>query len=308
MMRDAKARLTVIDTDPGIDDAIGILLALVSPEITVAGVTAVAGNIGLDVTTRNAGRLLAFAGRNDIPVLRGATAPLARPGPDPLGIHGEDGLGGVALPEPSVAPESRPAMEWLADLLLDQPEGSVDVLALGPLTNLATLFLSRPEAAKRIGRIVAMGGTIHEHGNVGPRSEFNLAWDPEAAATILGSGLPLVLIPLDVTRRVRATQDFATSLKAGEMPTASMIADLIEGYFTSQSAQASRPLHDPCVVLFALAPELFRLESLRLSVSTAPGEEAGALAIKKHGAPIQVAMSVDAPAVLNFLKKRATVV
>jgi inosine-uridine nucleoside N-ribohydrolase len=141
---------------------------------------------------------------------------------------------------------------------------------------------------------------------MGSRSEFNLACDPEAAATILGSGLPLVLIPLDKTRRVRATQDFVASLKASGLPTASMIADLIEGYFASQTAQASRPPHDPCVVLFALAPELFRLESLRLSVSTAPGEEAGALVTKEQGAPIQVAMSVDAPAVLNFLKKRAT--
>jgi len=304
MIRDAKARLTVIDTDPGIDDAIGILLALASPEITVGGITAVAGNIGLDVTTRNAGRLLAFAGRNDIPVFRGAAAPLVRPGPDPLGIHGKDGLGGVALPEPSVAPESRMAMEWLADLLRDQPEGSVDVLALGPLTNLATLFLNRPEAAKRIGRIIAMGGAIHEPGNMGPRSDFNLAWDLEAAASILGPGLPLVLIPLDMTHQVRATQDFAASLKASGMPTASMIADLIEGYFTSQSAQVSRPLHDPCVVLFALAPELFRLESLRLSVSTATSEGAGALAIEEHGAPIQVAMGVDAPAVLDLLRTR----
>jgi inosine-uridine nucleoside N-ribohydrolase len=165
-------------------------------------------------------------------------------------------------------------------------------------------FLSQPEAAKRIGRIIAMGGAIREPGNIGPRSEFNLASDPEAAATILGSGLPLVLIPLDVTRRVRATQDFAASLSASGRPTALMIADLIGAYFAMSTERESRPLHDPCVMLFALAPELFLIESLRLSVSTATSEEAGALAVGGKGAPVQVAMSVDAPAVLDLFRAR----
>jgi purine nucleosidase/pyrimidine-specific ribonucleoside hydrolase len=156
-MNHAKARLTIIDTDPGIDDAIGILLAPVSPEFSIAGITPVAGNIGIETTTRNAGRLLAFAGRDNIPVFRGAAAPLSRPGPEPLNLHGEDGIGGVALPDPVRLPESQPAVEWLADLLLDRPSGTVDVLALGPLTNLAQLILEWPDAAERIGRIIAMG-------------------------------------------------------------------------------------------------------------------------------------------------------
>ena len=303
-MSDAKARLTIIDTDPGIDDAIGILLALASPEFSIAGITTVAGNIGLETTTRNAGRLLAFAGRDDIPVLKGAAAPLSRPGPEPLDLHGEDGLGGVPLPEPLRAPESRAAAEWLAGILLDRPEGTVDVLALGPLTNLAQLCLGRPEAARRIGRIIAMGGAIREAGNAGPRSEFNLASDPEAAATILRSRLPLVLVPLDVTRRVRATRGFAASLRDSRRPAAVMIADLIEAYFASSTTRESRPLHDPCVMLFALAPDLFHTESLRLSVNLESGEDAGALTVEEDGAPVQVAMGVDAPAVLNLLRRR----
>jgi inosine-uridine nucleoside N-ribohydrolase len=308
MVSGAKARLTVIDTDPGIDAAIGILLALVSPEFAIAGVTTVAGNIGLDTTTRNASSLLTFVGRDDIPVFRGAAGPLSPPGPDPLDIHGGDGLGGISLPEPSRTRRSQPAMAWLADLLLDQLEGSVDVLALGSLTNLAHLFLNRLEAAKRIGRMIAMGGAILEPGNAGPHSEYNLASDPEAAATILGSGLPLVLIPLDVTHRVCAMRDFAASLKASGKPAAVMIARLIEGYFDSSTARESRPLHDPCVMLFALAPELFRIEALRLSVSTAVGEEAGALVVGEEGSAVQVPMGVDAPAVLDLLKKRVTAV
>jgi purine nucleosidase/pyrimidine-specific ribonucleoside hydrolase len=300
----AKARLTVIDTDPGIDDAIGILLALVSPEFSIAGITTVAGNIGIETTTRNAARLLAFAGRDSIPVFRGAAAPLSRPGPEPLNLHGQDGIGGVALPEPARLPESQPAVEWLADLLLEQPSGAVDVLALGPLTNLAHLIIDHPEAAKRIGRIIAMGGAINEKGNVGPHSEFNLWADPEAAAAVVAAGLPLVLVPLDLTRRVRATREFAEALTASRKPAAAMVGNLIEAYFESSANQESRPLHDPCVMLYALDPNLFRVENLRLSVSTGSTEEAGALSVDDTGAVVQVAMGVDAPAVLSLLAGR----
>jgi purine nucleosidase/pyrimidine-specific ribonucleoside hydrolase len=303
----AKPRLTVIDTDPGIDDAIGILLALASPSFTIAGITTVAGNIGIETTTRNAGRLLAFVGREDIPVFQGAAVPLSRVGPEPLNLHGEDGIGGVALPDPARLPENRHAVEWLADFLMEQPAGAVDVLALGPLTNLARLVLEKPEAARRIGRIIAMGGAIHEHGNVGPRSEFNLWADPEAAAVVVACGLPFVLIPLDVTRRVRATREFVEALSSSGKPTAAMVASLIESYFEAATNRESRPLHDPCVMLFALSPELFECEDLQLSVSVARNEQAGELAIMAEGgAMVRVAMRVDAPAVLELLTRQLT--
>lgn len=307
-MPHAKPRLIVIDTDPGIDDAIGILLALASPEFSIKGMTTVAGNIGIETTTRNAGRLLAFADREDIPVFQGAATPLSRPGPEPLNLHGEDGIGGVGLPDAVRSPESQAAVEWLTELLLRESAGAVDVFALGPLTNVARLVLEKPDVAKRIGRIIAMGGVIHEAGNVGPRSEFNLWADPEAADVVVSSGLPLVLVPLDVTRRVRATRDFAEALQASGKPLASMVADLIESYFESATTRESRPLHDPCVMLFALAPELFRLEDLRLSVSTGSSEEAGALAIDEKGTPVQVTMGVDGPAVLDLLARKLTAI
>jgi inosine-uridine nucleoside N-ribohydrolase len=299
----AKPRLTVIDTDPGIDDAIGILLALASPEFTIAGITTVAGNIGIETTTRNAGRLLAFAGREDIPVFQGAAAPLSRVAPEPLNLHGENGIGGVALPEPTKLPESQHAVEWLADVLLDRPAGTVDVLALGPLTNLARLVLEQPEAARRIGRIIAMGGAIHERGNVGPRSEFNLWADPEAAAAVVASGVPLVLIPLDITRRVRATRESVETLAASRKPMAIMVANLIESYFEDAANRESRPLHDPCVMLYALAPELFRIEELRLSVDTGDSEMAGALMITPEGSPVKVALGVDGAGALDLLAR-----
>jgi purine nucleosidase/pyrimidine-specific ribonucleoside hydrolase len=305
-MPSAKPRLTVIDTDPGIDDAIGILLALASPDFTIAGITTVAGNVGIETTTRNAGRLLAFAGRNDVPVFQGAAAPLSRMGPEPLNLHGEDGIGGVALPDPAKLPETLRAVEWLADFLLDQPAGTVDVLALGPLTNLAHLFLERPEAAKRIGRIIAMGGAVHEHGNVGPHSEFNLWADPEAAAVVVTSGLPLVLVPLDVTRRVRATREFVETLSASGKPVAAMVASLIESYFEATTNRESRPLHDPCVMLYALSSDLFQVEELRLSVDIGGAETAGAVTINPVGSPVKVALRVDGAGALELLARCLT--
>jgi purine nucleosidase/pyrimidine-specific ribonucleoside hydrolase len=195
-------------------------------------------------------------------------------------------------------------VDWLADLLLAHPPGTVDVLALGPLTNLARLVLEEPNAAKRIGRIIAMGGAIHERGNMGPRAEFNLWADPEAAAVVVGSGVLLVLIPLDVTRRVRATRAFVESLTVSGKPAAMMVASLIESYFESETNRESRPLHDPCVMLYALAPELFRIEKLLLCVDTASVEDAGALTIGKEGALVQVVLSVDGLAALDLLASR----
>jgi len=179
----------------------------------------------------------------------------------------------------------------------------VDVFALGPLTNIARLILDNPEAAKRIGKIIAMGGVIYEAGNVGPHSEFNLWADPEAADVVVSSGLPLVLVPLDVTRQVRATREFTEALSASGKALASMVAELIASYFETSTHRESRPLHDPCVMLFALAPELFRLEDLRLSVGTGPTEDAGALTIGESGALVQVATGVDGPAALDLLAR-----
>lgn len=303
-----NARAVVIDTDPGIDDAVAILLALASAEFDVLGLTTVAGNLGIATTTRNAGRILAFAGRADIPVIAGAVEPLARKGFDTADIHGGDGLGGVAFPEPA-AEASADAVAWLAGLLESRPAGSVDILALGPLTNIALLLRDHPAAARRIGRIVAMGGAVHEPGNIGPRSEFNLAADPEAAAEVLAAGPDLTLIPLDVTRRVRARQPDLDRLRANGAPAASVSAELIGAYFqaTAETSQVreSRPLHDPCVMLQALRPDLFGVETLRLAVDLTDGVDAGALALDDaKGLPVKVAMTVDGPAVLDIMIER----
>jgi len=298
-------RAVIIDTDPGLDDAVAILFALSRPDaFDLRGITTVAGNIGLATTTRNAGRLLALAGRADVPVLAGAAGPLARPGIDETRIHGADGLGGVALPEP-LRPAHPGAVAWMAAQLTAAEAGSVDLLALGPLTNLAQLIAEAPAAARRLGRVIAMGGAVHEPGNVGPRAEFNLAADPEAAAAVLGFGLDLTLVPLDVTRRVRARREDLARLAAGGAAGRACAA-LIEAYFEGTQAvsarRGSRPLHDPCVMLLAAHPALFGCDRLRLAVDC--GAEPGALLPGE--AELSVALRVEGAAALETLLEGLT--
>ena len=292
-------RPVIIDTDPGIDDAIAILYALAAPGLDVRAITTVAGNLGLAVTTRNALRILALAGR-DVPVIAGAAAPLARPGVAEAAIHGDDGLGGVAFPDPAGPAVRSDASRFLAEVLLAHPPGHFDILALAPLTNLALLVRQAPQAAARIGRLIAMGGCIAEPGNVGPRSEFNLAQDPEAAEVVLAAGLDLTLIPLDVTRKVRADAGYLDRLAALATPPALAARDLIAAYFdrTSDAARpTSRPLHDPCVPVLALRPDLFGLREMRLRVDCT--DDPGALVAGPHR--VQVAMAVEAATVLDLL-------
>lgn len=295
-------RKAVIDTDPGIDDAVAILCALGSPELDVLGLTTVAGNIGIATVTRNAGRILALAGRREIPVLSGADGPLARKGFDTAEIHGDDGLGGVLLPEPAKTAQAG-AVEWLAETLLRETPETVAILALGPLTNIARLVREHPLAARRVGRIIAMGGAIAEPGNIGPRSEYNIAADPEAAAIVFSSGLPLTLVPLDVTRRVRASRAYTALLRQAGKVAATTSADLIEAYFHSTTGGESRPLHDPCVMLYALRPDLFGCETMTLDVDVGHGADAGALtrAETSERPALDVAMTVDAAAALALL-------
>jgi len=279
----------IIDTDPGIDDAIAILYALRHPGLDIAAMTTVAGNIGLSVTTANAGRIATLAGV-PTPVHPGARAPLGREPRPELGIHGNDGLGGVAFPEPSRPPEAEDAVAYLARTLMAAPGRTLDLLCLAPLTNIAKLLTNHPEAATRIRRVIAMGGAVDEPGNMG-RGEFNLAHDPEAAAIVLHAGLDLTLIPLDATRRFRADAAYLDTLRATGKAPAKASADLIDAYFVQTEHQAkgseSRPLHDPCVPLYALHPELFRIETRHLQV-----DHDGALIEGPY--PIRVAMGLDA--------------
>lgn len=289
----------VIDTDPGLDDAVGILYALNDPRFSVEAIITVAGNIGIATTTRNAGRLLAAMARADIPYASGAAGPLEGQGISEEAIHGADGLGGVTLPEPLSPPHDQPALDLLAQRLNAHEAGTLTILALGPLTNLARLAQIDREAYGRIGRVIAMGGTIREKGNAGPHAEFNMAADPHAADIVFAGPVPVTLIPLDVTRRLRATPEDLERLKGSGTVAAGLAADLIGAYFADNVGRESRPLHDPCVMLMAVAPELFETRQMRLAVDCQ--NHMGRLVEAADAPAIEVAMGVDASGALAAL-------
>jgi len=212
-------------------------------------------------------------------------------------VHGQDGVQGLVLPEPNVAPLPD-AVGWLAQTLLAEPAGSITILALGPLTNLAKLIQAHPEAAAHIDRIIAMGGAVDEPGNVGARSEFNFATDPEAAHIVFRAGIELIVIPLDVTRKVRVDAGQVELMRgtvAGDIA-----ADVITLYFGE--GKQSRPLHDPCVMLYALQPDFFTVEERLVAVDLEEGTDAGALKPARADAPVQhIAMRVDSAAAIALL-------
>ena len=208
-------RRIIIDTDPGIDDAVAILLALAAPEeLEVLGIVAVAGNLPLAATERNARRVCELAGRIDTPVYAGCARPLLRPLATAGHIHGETGHDRLLLPEPTMPLQTQHGVDFLVETLRAAEAGTITVCALGPLTNIAMALVKAPEIAGKIGQLVVMGGACFELGNVTPAAEFNIHIDPEAAAIVLASGIPITMIPLDVTHQVLATPHRLDALRA----------------------------------------------------------------------------------------------
>ncbi len=203
----APPRKIIIDTDPGQDDAVAILLALASPEdVEVLGITAVAGNVPLPLTARNARIICELAGRTDVRVFAGCDAPLARALVTAEHVHGKSGLDGPPLADPRMPLEAAHAVDFLIDTLRAEPAGSVTLCPLGPLTNIATAFSRAPDIIARVQQIVLMGGAYFEVGNITPAAEFNIYVDPEAASIVFRSGAPLVVMPLDVTHKALTTK------------------------------------------------------------------------------------------------------
>ncbi len=246
----------LVDCDPGLDDALALLLVLASPELELRGVTAVAGNQTLDKTTENALKVLELAGRGDVPVAAGADRPLAGELMVADDAHGESGLGDLELPSPSVGPVEQPALDFLAEQLAVSEEPMV-VFALGPLTNLALLLTLHPDAAARIDRLVLMGGAVAE-GNMTASAEFNIWIDPEAAHRVFGSGLDVTMVGLDVTNRAVLTRPDADRLHAGG-PVAKAAAALLDfylGFYEEAYEHGGAPIHDALAIAQVLRPEL----------------------------------------------------
>ncbi len=265
------ARRIIIDTDPGQDDAVAILLALASPELEVLGITAVAGNVPLPLTSRNARMVCELAGRTDIPVFAGCDVPLERKLVTAEHVHGKTGLDGPELPDPVMPLQERHAVDFLIDTLRAEPSSTVTLCPLGPLTNIATAFRRAPDIVDRVQEIVLMGGAYFEVGNYTPAAEFNIYVDPEAAADVFGSGVPLVVMPLDVTHKALVTKPRNDAIRALGTPVGKAVAemtDFFERFDLEKYGSEGAPLHDPCVTAYLLAPEIFSGRHINVEIET----------------------------------------
>jgi inosine-uridine nucleoside N-ribohydrolase len=298
-------RSIIIDTDPGIDDAVAILLALAAPELQVLGLVAVAGNLPLEATAKNARAVLELAGRNEIPVHAGCPRPLGPARSDAIGAHGGGGLGDLVLPEPASPLRSEHGIFYLIETLRRAPPNSVTLCALGPLTNIATALVMAPDIAAAVAELVVMGGG--SHGNVTPAAEFNMHCDPAAAAIVFASGLPITLVPLDVTERVLGTAAHLAAIAALGTRCSAAAATLL-----GPRRGLGRPpmaMHDPCVIAWLVAPQLFGDAAAAVEVETQSPLARGMTVIERRlrsgRAPnARVLEAVDADGVYRLLADR----
>jgi purine nucleosidase len=265
-------RKIVIDTDPGQDDAVAILMALASPEdFDLLGIVAVAGNAGLDLTSKNARKVVELAGRPDVPVHAGADRPMRRTLVTAPHVHGETGLNGPDLPEPVVPLRAEHGVDFLVETLMAHEPGTVTLCTLGPLTNVATALQKAPEIAPRIGGIVMMGGAYFEVGNFTPAAEFNIYVDPEAADAVLRSGVPITMLPLDVTHGVLTTPERMERIRGIGNRAGDAVGAMLrfsEKFDLEKYGAPGAPLHDPTVIAWLLAPSLFKGRTINVTVET----------------------------------------
>ncbi|MCK8779312.1 nucleoside hydrolase [Rhizobium sp. NTR19] len=250
----------IIDTDPGQDDALAILLALASPELEVLGIVAAAGNVPLSLTTVNIRKVCELAGRSDVKVFAGCSQPMAGPLVTAEYVHGATGMDGADLPDPTMRLQEQHGVDFIIDTLMREPAGTVTVCTLGPMTNLGQAITKAPEIATRIKRVVLMGGGCFEGGNITPAAEFNIYVDPEAAAVVFASGAPIVVMPLDVTHKTLTTRPRVEAFKAIGGQLAEVLVgwlDYFERFDVAKYGSDGGPLHDPNVIAYLLKPELY---------------------------------------------------
>jgi len=277
-------RKIIIDTDPGKDDAVAILLALASPaELDVLALVAVAGNVPLARTEGNARRILELGGRPGIPVYAGCARPMVRPATLAEHVHGVTGLHGLDLPEPTAPLRREHGVDYLVDILRAASPGAITLCLLGPATNLAMALVKAPDLAARIAEVVWMAGARSEGGNVTPAAEYNVHADPEAAQVVLGSGIPLTLVPLDLTHQVRLTPARLARLRRVDTASAQAVASLFARDDGPAHDRGGSPLHDPCVIAHLLHPGLFSGRRINVAVETSSALTLGMTVADWHG-------------------------
>lgn len=259
----------IIDCDPGVDDAIALLLALASPELHILGITTVAGNVPLHLTQVNARKICELASCPDVPVYAGCPRPMLRSLHTAEEIHGKTGLEGASLPEPQMPLQRQHGVQFLLDTLT-AADFPITLATLGPLTNVAIALIQNPHIADHIQEIVMMGGAI-THGNVTPSAEFNIYVDPHAAAVVFESGIPMTLLSLDVTHQVLTTPERLAAIQAIDTPVGQTAANLLSHYGRLDSdryGMAGGPLHDPNVIAYLLQPNLYKGKQCCVSIET----------------------------------------
>ena len=265
-------RKIIIDTDPGQDDAVAILLALASPEeIDVLGITAVAGNVPLALTEKNARIVCELAGKPEVKVFAGCDTPLKRKLVTAEHVHGKTGLDGPTLPPPTMPLQPDHAVDFIVETLRAEPAGTVTLCPLGPLTNVASAFVKAPDIVERVQQIVLMGGAYFEVGNITPAAEFNIYVDPEAADIVFKSSVRIVVMPLDVTHKALVTTPRNDAFRALGTPVGQAVAemtDFFERFDKEKYGSAGAPLHDPCVTAYLIKPDLFTGRHINVEIET----------------------------------------
>ncbi len=265
-------RPVIIDCDPGADDAIALFLALASPaEIDLLGVTCVAGNVPLALSVRNARTVVELSGRRDVPVHAGCSQPLRRPLPKYPRKHGSTGLDGYDGPEPTLPVAGGHAVDFIVETCLAAADGAITLCPIGPMTNIAAAIAKAPEIVPKIREIAFMGGAALVPGYVTPVAEFNIHTDPDAAALVLASGVPLTMFGLDVTQKAITTPERLTAIRDIGTPVAKVAADILGFYDRTDLERygaSGGPLHDPCPIAYLLRSSLFGGKDCHVAVET----------------------------------------
>ena len=275
----AAPRDLIIDTDPGADDVVALLLAMASPqELKIRAITTVAGNVRLEKTSRNARLAREWGGREDIPVYAGAGRPLVRTPIYAANVHGEEGLTGVQVHEPKKPLAKGNAVQYLIDTLSAAEPHSITIAMLGPQTNLALALIQKPEIVSGIKEVVVMGGAHFNGGNITPAAEFNLYADPHAAEVVLGSGVKLTYLPLDVTHKVLTSDARLEQLAAVNNKASKLVVDILNAYIKfdmDNYGMPGGPVHDASVIAYLLKPELFKGKQVHMLVDSREGPTFG---------------------------------
>ena len=261
-------RRIILDTDPGIDDALALFLALASPEVQLEAVTTVSGNVDVAFTTYNALTLLELAGRTDIPVARGCDRPLIRQPFNAAFVHGDNGLGGLQLPEPSIQPLAAHAIDVIIEKVMAAP-GEITLVAIGPLTNIALALRREPRIVQQVREVVIMGGALRVPGNDTPAAEFNIYVDPQAAHIVLHAGWPIRLVSLDVTTQTQMQREQVQMLTRSESPVMRAIKQMLDysfDVFGPAYGVGDFQMHDPLCLAAAFQPDLITWDPVYVDV------------------------------------------